>query len=118
MLHTLRTAPLLGTTLQLGLDFAPANVPAWCVIGLGSCASGGTTTAPLCGPVLVPLSPVSVPLGFNLTGGTSGCTGTTTFLLPLPANPALVGLPLASQCVALCSPTGITMSNCLSWVLQ
>ena len=49
---------------------------------------------------------------------------TLTFLLPLPSNPAFVGLPLCSQCVSLCGATGTfpgggtMMSNCLSWVLQ
>src|SRR5262249_11561264 len=40
MLHTLRTAPLLGTTLQLGLDLAPLGVPSWCLINFGSCTTG------------------------------------------------------------------------------
>jgi len=118
MLHSLRNAPLLGTTLQLGLDQAPVGMPAWCVIGLGSCATTGPMPPPLCGPVLVPLIAATVTLGLQVTTGTIGCTGTTTFLLPLPPNPALAGLPLASQCITLCPPTGTSLSNCLSWVLQ
>jgi hypothetical protein len=117
MVHSLRNAPLLGTTLQLGLDLAPVGVPAWCLINVGSCAGSAGTIPPLCGPVLVPTS-AAVTLGFQITTGGGPCTGTTTFLLPLPPNPALAGLPLASQCIALCPPTGVTMSNCLSYVLQ
>ena len=116
MVHSLRNAPLLGTTLQLGLDQAPVGVPAWCLINVGSCAAGGGTVSPLCGPVLIPLPATS--LGPNITTGGGPCTGTTTWFLPLPANPIFVGLPLATQCVALCPPTGITMSNCRSFVLQ
>ena len=118
MLHTLGNAPLLGTTLQLVLSSAPVGMPAWCVISFGSCAGGGTTFPPLCGPPLVNLSAAAITLGMNVTTGGVGCTGTTTFLLPLPNNPAFAGLPLASQCIGLCPPTGTTMSNCLSWVLQ
>lgn len=117
MLHSLRNAPLLGTTLQLGLDLAPVGMLTWCMINVGSCAGSAGTVAPLCGPVLVPL-PLLSALGPNVTTGSGPCTGTTTFLLPLPANPALAGLPLATQCVGLCPPVGVTMSNCLSFVLQ
>ena len=117
MVHTLRNAPLLGTVLQLGLDLAPTNMPSWCLISFGSCGTG-TTFPPLCGPLLINLGASAITLGMNVTTPGVGCTGTTTFLLPLPANPAFAGLPLASQCVGLCPPTGTTMSNCLSWVLQ
>jgi len=118
MLHTLRNAPLLGTTLQLGLDSAPVGMPVWCLISFGACTGGGTPFPPLCAPPLVSLTASALTLGMNITTGGVGCSGTTTFLLPLPANPALAGLPLASQCIGLCPPTGTTMSNCLSWVLQ
>jgi hypothetical protein len=117
MVHVLRNAPLLGTTLQLGLDLAPTSMPAWCLISFGSCGTG-TTFGPLCGPLLINLGASAITLGMNVTSAGVGCTGTTTFLLPLPSNPAFAGLPLASQCVGLCPPTGTTMSNCLSWVLQ
>ena len=44
-------------------------------------------------------------------------------LLPLPGNPAFAGMPLCSQCIALCGTSGTVgggtmMSNCLSWILQ
>lgn len=117
MQHLLRNAPLLGTTLQLGLDQAPVGVPIWDFISIGSCTAG-ITAPPACGLILVPLNSATIPLGFQITTGGTGCTGTTTFLLPLPANPALVGLPMASQCLGLCLPTGTTLSNCLSFVLQ
>lgn len=123
MSHVLRNAPLLGTTLQLGLDLAPVSVPAWCVIGLGPCLAIGPMVPPLCGPVLVPL-PAAGTLGLQFTAGSSGsagtppCNGSTTFLLPLPPNSALAGTVLSSQCVTLCVPTGTALSNCLSWTLQ
>lgn len=117
MVHSLRNAPLLGTTLQLGLDLAPVGVPMWDVLSIGTC-TGGIVAPPVCGLILVPLNAATVTLGFQVTTGGVGCTGTTTFLLPLPANPGLVGLPMASQCVGLCPPTGTTLSNCLSFLLQ
>lgn len=120
MNHLLRNAPLLGTTLQLGLDNAPVGQPAWCVVGVGSCGSGGggTVIPPLCGTPLVPMTAATLTLGANVPTGSAVCNGTTTFLLPIPPNPNLVGLPLASQCVTLCPPVGTSMSNCLSFVLQ
>lgn len=112
--HGLRNAPILGNTLQLGLDSAPEASFAWCLLSLGACTAG-PTFPPLCGPLW--LTP-SWTLGFNITSGTFGCTGSTTFLLPLPTNPAFAGLPLASQCVVLCGGgTGTALSNCQSWVL-
>lgn len=73
----------------------------------------------LCGPLLVPFNSALVTLGFQFTAGGAGCSGLAALLpLPLPSNPALAGLPMSSQFVGLCVPTGTTMSNCLSWVLQ
>lgn len=117
MVHLLRNAPLLGTTLQLGLDQAPVGVPVWDVISIGACTTG-ILAPPMCGPILVPLIAATLIFPMQITTGGVGCTGTTTFFLPLPANPALVGLPMASQCIGLCPPTGTTLSNCLSFVLQ
>lgn len=118
MLHLLRNAPILGTNLQLGLDFAPVGVPAWCLLDIGACNAATAIVPPLCGPLLMMNSGAPLTLGFQVTTGGGFCTGTTTFVLPLPANPAFAGLPLASQCLALCPPTGTTLSNCLSFVLQ
>jgi len=117
MSHVLRNAPLLGTTLQLGLDLAQVGMPTWCLVGIGSCSPQGTVP-PLCGPLLVPLGAASLTLPMQFPVGGAGCTGSTTWLLPLPANPSLAGLPMASQCIGLCPPTGTAMSNCLSFVLQ
>ncbi|MCA8973620.1 MAG: hypothetical protein KDC98_02815 [Planctomycetes bacterium] len=118
MVHLLRNAPLLGTTLQLGLDQTPTSMPAWCVISFGACTGGGSAFPPLCAPPLVNLNATAVTLGMNITTAGTGCTGTTTFLLPLPSNPSLAGVPMSSQCIGLCPPLGTTMSNCLSWILQ
>jgi hypothetical protein len=118
MVHTLRNAPLLNTTLQLGLDFAPTTMPAWCIVNFGSCLGAGTAFPPLCGAPLVPLTPSAITLGMNVTSPGVGCTGSTTFLLPLPSPPLFVGIQMSSQCVGLCPATGTTLSNCLSWVTQ
>lgn len=121
MVHLLRNAPLLGTTLQLGLDFAQVGMPTWCLINIGAC-SPNATVPPLCGPLLVTNStgvpPVSLAMQFPVGGAPGTCTGSTTWFLPLPSNPAFAGLPMASQCVGLCAPTGTALSNCLSFVLQ
>lgn len=117
MSHLLRNAPLLGTNLQLGLDLAQVGMPTWCIVGIGSCAPS-SIVPPLCGPVLVALGAASVTLPMQFPTGGTGCTGSTTWFLWLPPNPSLVGLPMSSQCIGLCPPTGTAMSNCLSFVLQ
>ncbi|MFO1077033.1 MAG: hypothetical protein U1E73_04820 [Planctomycetota bacterium] len=116
--HVLRNAPLLGTTLQLGLDQAPVGMPFWCLVNFGACSSTGTTFGPLCGPLLVALNASTLTLGFQVTAGSTGCTGTATQPLWLPPNPILAGITMSSQFVGLCPPTGTAMSNCLSWVMQ
>jgi hypothetical protein len=121
--HTLRNAPLLGTTLQLGLDFAQPGTLALCGVDFGTCATTGPVLAPFCGPLLLPLTPALAILGPNIPVG-GPCNASTTFFLPLPSNPIFAGTPLCSQCVALCGASGTStgggtmMSNCLSWVLQ
>lgn len=123
MVHTLRNAPLLGTTLQLGLDQAQPGTLALCGIDFGTCSTAGPFIPPFCGPVLLPLTAAMALLGPNIPVG-GPCLASTTFFLPLPSNPSFVGTPLCSQCVALCGATGTfpgggtMMSNCLSWVLQ
>ncbi|MFY9342009.1 MAG: hypothetical protein WAT39_05950 [Planctomycetota bacterium] len=120
MVHLLRNAPLLGTTLQLGLDSAPVGAIAVCAVDFGACNPTGPVPPPFCGPILVPLTAAMLIMGPNITVNTGGgvCGGSTTFPLALPGNPALVGTPLASQCAVLCAPSGTALSNCLSWVLQ
>jgi hypothetical protein len=118
MLHSLRNAPLLGTTLQLGLDQAAPGTLALCAVDFGSCALTGPVPPPFCGPVLVPLTAAMLLMGPNVPAGAGPCNASTTWFLPLPSNPIFVGTPLCSQCVSLCAPTGTMMSNCLSWVLQ
>lgn len=118
MQHVLRNAPLLGNVLQLGLDLAPTSMPSWCLVNFGGCSAIGTSFPPLCGASLVNLTPATLVLGMNVTSPGPGCTGTTTFFLPLPANPMFAGTVMSSQCIGLCPPTGTTLSNCLTWVLQ
>ena len=123
MVHTLRNAPLLGTTLQLGLDQATPSTLALCAVDFGACNTVGPIIPPFCGPVLVPLTAALTLLGPNIPVGPGPCGASTTFFLPLPANPAFAGTPLCSQCVSLCGASGTLgggtqMSNCLSWVLQ
>lgn len=123
MVHTLRNAPLLGSTLQLGLDQAAPSTLALCAVDFGTCMSAGPLVAPFCGPILVTLTPAMMVLGPNIPVGTGPCNASTTWFLPLPANPLFAGTPMCSQCVALCGASGTLgggtmMSNCLSWVLQ
>jgi hypothetical protein len=118
MVHVLRNSPVLNTNLQLGLDFAPPGIPVWCLINIGSCVAGGPVIPPLCGPLYVPLGAALTPLGPAVTVGTP-CNASATIVLPLVGPPSLIGLPLATQFVGLCTPgIGTTMSNCLSWVVQ
>jgi hypothetical protein len=116
--HVLRNSPLLGTNLQLGLDLAQFGVPWWCLLNVGSCLSTGPTIPPLCGPLMVPINAALFANGFQVAIGGVGCGASVTLIQPLPSNPMLVGLPMASQFVGLCTPSGTAMSNCLSWVLQ
>ncbi len=118
MVHVLRNQPLLGTTLQLGLDLAPAGVPVWCLLNFGSCVPSPPGPPPLCGPIYVPLGTPAATLGFVVTGNGTGCNASATLLQPLPGNPLFLGTPMSSQFVGICPPLGTTMSNCLSWVLQ
>jgi hypothetical protein len=118
MNHSLRNAPLLGSTLQLGLDFAQPGTLALCAVDIGTCATGGPLIAPFCGQFLIPMSSAMIVLGPNTPVGGSPCLASTTWFLPLPGNPIFAGTPLTSQCVSLCSPSGTAMSNCLSYVLQ
>lgn len=115
VVHSLRTGPVLGSTLQLGLDQAVPNTFYWCLLGFGGCGTGVSIT-PLCGPILTPV--ILGPLGPNLTTNGGPCNGSTTFFWTLPANPAFAGTVMSSQCIGLCGGTSTTMSNCLTWVLQ
>jgi hypothetical protein len=120
MTHTLRGSPNLGNA-SFGLDVNGASFDTfiWCVVGVGPCAGTAPVIPPLCGPALVgptlgTLGPFHSPLG-------GGCSVYAPFNLPLPLNRNLCGMPLSSQCVALCasgSPLGTAISNCLSWQLQ
>lgn len=123
MIHSLRNAPLLGTTLQLGLDQATPGTLALCAVDLGTCATVGPLVAPFCGQILVPVTAAMLLMGPNIPVGPGPCNASTTWFLPLPSNPIFVGTPLCSQCVSLCGASGTVgggtqMSNCLSWVLQ
>ncbi|MEZ6038242.1 MAG: hypothetical protein R3F29_12230 [Planctomycetota bacterium] len=115
--HLLRNAPLLGTTLQLGLDQCQPATFALCGVDFGPCNIGGAFP-PLCGPLMLPMTAAMMPLGPNIPVGPGPCAASTTWLLPLPSNPAFVGMVLSSQCVSFCIPSGVSMSNCLTWVLQ
>jgi hypothetical protein len=119
MSHVLRGSPNLGNA-SFGLDVNTAahDTFIWCVIGVGPCVAG-PVIPPLCGPAMV--GPTLGTLGpFHAPTGT-GCSIYAPFNLPIPLNRGLCGMPLSSQCVALCatgSPLGTAMSNCLSWQLQ
>jgi hypothetical protein len=123
MVHSLRNAPLLGTTLQLGLDQATPSTLALCAVDFGTCMTAGPLVAPFCGQILVPLTPGLFVLGANIPVGAGPCNASTTWLLPLPSNPIWAGTQMCSQVFTLCGASGTVgggtqMSNCLSWVLQ
>jgi hypothetical protein len=118
MVHTLRTAPLLGSTLQLGLDQAQPGTVTLCGVDIGPCNAFGPVIPPFCGPLMLPLTSALLVLGPGFPAGPGPCQASDTQLLALPGNPALVGTVLSSQFVSLCSPIGTAMSNCLTWALQ
>ncbi|MBK8095999.1 MAG: hypothetical protein IPK26_02775 [Planctomycetes bacterium] len=117
MLHTTVGDPNLGNAaFGLALDGAPAGSVAVCVLDLGTCVSPGVTLPGFCGALWMTLplfgnSPPLFPTG-------PGCAASTVWSLPLPPVTWLAGLPLASQFVAFCPGGGISLSNCLSFVLQ
>lgn len=116
MNHALVGDPNLGNGLfALALNGVPAGSLAFALLTVGGCVAPGTPVAGWCGPLWL-LPPVLGSLGPNVPGGV-GCVA-TTFALPLPPSPTLAGLPVGSQCLAVCPGGGTTMSNCLSWVLQ
>lgn len=118
MVHSLRTLPLMGSVLQLGLDQAQPLTLTLCAIGLGPCNSAGPVIPPFCGPLMVPL-PVPLILGPGIPVGGPPCSASHTEFLLLPATPpSLVGTLLSSQFVSLCAGSGTAMSNCLTWALQ
>jgi hypothetical protein len=118
MVHSLRTAPLLGSMLQLGLDQAQPGTVTLCGVDVGPCNAAGPVIPPFCGPLMLPLTSALLVLGPGFPVGPGPCQASATEQLLLPSNPALVGTVLSSQFVSLCSPGGTAMSNCLSWALQ
>ena len=116
MVHTLVGDPNLGNgTFALALNGVPAGSIAFAALSIGGCNPVGFVIPGLCGPMWL-AAPLWGSLGPNFPGG-FGCTS-TQFAFPLPANIAFAGLPVGSQCVALCPGGGTTLSNCLSWVMQ
>lgn len=121
MNHRLGNDPNLGNShFRLDLDQAPAGSLAWCILGAAPCSVPGLIVPPLCGPIFA--LPVLGTLGPNLVAGIGACSGSTSFLLPLPLDPGLAGWTLSSQCVGICASTtaiwGTAVSNCLSFTLQ
>ncbi|MBM4062292.1 MAG: hypothetical protein FJ265_14520 [Planctomycetes bacterium] len=116
MVHGLVGDPNLGNgSFALRLTGVPAGSIAFAALSIGGCTAPGTAVPGLCGPIWL-LPPLWGSLGPNFPGG-FGCTN-TSFAMPLPANVAFAGLPVGSQCLALCPGGGTTLSNCLSWVMQ
>lgn len=120
MAHRLDNDPVLGNLdFRLRLDGAFGSAFAFCLIGEGPCRDPGIVTPALCGPIRT--LPFLGYLGPNLIMGPSICGNSTTFDLPLPLTPSLVGGVYSSQCLNLCvtaTSLGIALSNCLSWELQ
>lgn len=117
-IHTLRTGPILGSTIQFGIDLAPVGALSILALNIGFCTTGAPTIPPLCGPLLLPPGPPAT-LPFMFTAGSGACGGSATFLWPVPAAPAFAGLPIASQVLMLCGGgTGTALSNCIDFVLM
>lgn len=116
MVHTLRNDPNLGNA-QFALDLTgvPTGSVAFAALSIGGCTPAGTFIPGLCGPLWLS-APLWGSLGPNFPAG-GGCTS-TTFPMPLPPMLAVAGMPVGSQCLALCPGGGTSISNCLSWILQ
>lgn len=98
----------LGTSI----DIVSTNVPGF---GSFNAVSLGQINAPLFGGiVLVNPGSLVIPLTFVV-----GLTGTTTWTLPIPVDPAFAGLPVYFQCFATDSsqPGGFALSNGLELVI-
>lgn len=116
MAHTLVGDPNLGNgTFALQLNGVPTGSIAFAALSIGGCNPAGVTAPGLCGPLWL-TTPLWGALGPNFPAG-GGCA-TTIFPMPLPPVVAFAGLPIGSQCLALCPGGGTTISNCLGWILQ
>lgn len=112
--------PVLGNTaFTIDGSNLPANTIAVTLLNLGPCNAAGLVIPPICGAIHVPLTGTIVAIN-QLTGGTIGCTGTTSVNASIHPDPALCGLVLSSQIVGICVTPGTTavgtyVSNCMSW---
>ena len=90
----------------------PAQATAATVFNFGPCAAPGISLPFLCGPLLVSLA--TPPIAFTqATGGTTGCTGTTSLPISLQ-SPALCGTTFHAQVIGLCGGGGTFLTNCVA----
>ncbi|HEX6812331.1 MAG TPA: hypothetical protein VF384_11955 [Planctomycetota bacterium] len=119
MNHSLANDPVLGNLdFRLRVDGVFGSSFSFCMIGDGPCNALSPGVPPLCGPIYT--DPFLGYLGPNLVNSPAICGGSTTFHLPLPLTPSLVGNVYSSQIFELCitgAGLGISLSNCLSWEL-
>jgi hypothetical protein len=122
MVHSLVGDATVGNpAFAWSLTGAPANALVLMMLNVGSCTPPGVTPLGFCGPLLVPLAPPPVFAGPLPTGGGAGCTGGVTLPFPLPNNPALCGLPIATQFAGWCvvgAGVGTFVSNCVSALIS
>jgi hypothetical protein len=98
--------------LGTAIDIVSTNVPGF---GSFNAVSLGQVNVPLLGGiVLVNPGSLIIPLTFVV-----GLTGTTTWTLPIPADPVFAGLPVFFQCFAtdMTQPGGFALSNGLELVI-
>ena len=117
MTHTATGIPLLGNpTYSLDIDRGPDNSLAFMVFAFG----GGVPQPFGCG-TLFPNIGGSIFLGpqFLVPAPLSnGCTGSTSFPLPIPLAPPLTGTIFTTQGLLVCPAGGISLTNGLVHVIS
>ncbi|MCC6671973.1 MAG: hypothetical protein IT458_13000 [Planctomycetes bacterium] len=112
--------PVLGNaSFALRLSGVPVGQPGVLLVDTGPCQPPGTTVPALCGPILVPLSAALAVVGPFTSLGSGGCDGSISVRLPIPVDPRIVGIGLASQFVVFCpaAGTGTVVSHGLNWLV-
>jgi len=113
-----RGDPAIGNFgFALDLIGAPSGTFAFLRFNAGACLPGTNFGGVLCD--FVPFSNLAS-CSFVPTGGTTGCSGSASCPLPLPALGALCGITLSTRWFGIEIPT-ITnnyVSNCLTWTIS
>ncbi|MBK8975694.1 MAG: hypothetical protein IPM29_07195 [Planctomycetes bacterium] len=115
MTHVLRGDPAIGN-LTFALDALNTPAPSIAMVFIDIGANCASANFGLCS--LLPSIPVWASMTF--VPGT-GCNGTATFPLPLPANAALCGLILSSRWAGWMFPGGPLdhyVTDCQTWMVS